>query len=100
VVVQWDAATGQERRLEVGMLHLRSVLGVAYSPDGALLASSGGDGTVRVWEARTGRQRQNTPVGPPPRSDIWGVTFSPDGRHLATANGNGTVSILRLAAPK
>lgn len=35
--------------------HHRAVVALDYSRDGRLLASAGWDGTVRVWEVRTGR---------------------------------------------
>jgi len=33
------------------------VLAVAYAPDGATLVTGGDDGTVRIWDARTGQQQ-------------------------------------------
>ena len=35
------------------------VNGVAFSPDGERLASAGGDGTVKIWNSRTGKVVQD-----------------------------------------
>ena len=43
--------------------HSDDVTGVAFSPDGALIASSSGDKSVRVWEVASGECRATLQVG-------------------------------------
>ena len=64
---------------------------VAFSPDGALLASAGGDMTVRIWDVAT-RTSVRTITGHTEK--VCAVAFSPpDGSLLASASEDGTVRI-------
>lgn len=79
-----DVATGRQTRLLKG--HGGVVSCLAFSPDGKTLASgsgviSGGDRTLRVWQAATGKELYNVPHADHVRS----VAFSRDGKFLATA---------------
>ena len=70
------------------------VTGVAFSPDGTLLATAYGDGTVQLWNTATGHEA-GAPLSAEtgPGADVNAVAFSPDGKLLATADADGTVGL-------
>jgi len=68
----------------------KPIRAVAYSPDGARLATAGDDRKGRVWDAASG-QLLLTLSGHGDR--IWGVAFSLDGKRLATASLDKTARV-------
>jgi WD40 repeat protein/tRNA A-37 threonylcarbamoyl transferase component Bud32 len=75
--------------------HSGAVRSLAFSPDGARLASAGADGVVRVWEAAVVYGGVALPPVELPDSEagVWAVAFSPDGIRLASAGADGAVRL-------
>ena len=70
--------------------HAGWVRGVAFSPDGRLLATASTDKTARLWDPATG-ECLRTLTGH--AAGLRGVAFSPDGRLLATASMDRTTRV-------
>jgi WD40 repeat protein len=87
--VLWDVRTGDERAVLRG--HEDVVCGLAFHPDGTLIATGCADGKVRLFEARSGDLKQTLehptldPRGPVDRHRLV-VAFSGDGKRLATGS--------------
>jgi WD40 repeat protein len=70
--------------------HFDGVTSVAFSTDGKTLASGSKDNTVRLWDARTGREL-TTFRG---HDDyVNSVAFSPDGKTRASGSFDKTVKL-------
>jgi WD40 repeat protein/serine/threonine protein kinase/tetratricopeptide (TPR) repeat protein len=64
---------------------------LAWSRDGALLASASLGGAVKVWEVKSGRQVFALPAE---RGPVWSVAWSPDGTQLAAGSQDGTIRVV------
>ena len=63
---------------------------LAWSPDGGKLAGGFHDGTIHVWDSRSGRELG---VFREHKTPILAVAYSSDGRRLASWEDNGTIKI-------
>ena len=90
-----EAWSGRVARLRARLINEGTVIALAFSPDGRLLATGDDDGIVRIWDAGSGR-----PIAGPLRhaAGVPALAFSPDGRRLLTGCGDGTARIWDAAS--
>lgn len=65
--------------------HQSPVTALTFSSDGALVASAGSDGSIRVWDAYSGLPRAYRTILSSDEIDV--MQFSPSGDHLALLGG-------------
>src|SRR5262249_43233986 len=91
----WPADGGQPLVLGEpmnGTGHREPGLGVAFHPDGHLLASAGYDKTVRLWDTTTGKLLHTLTEH---ASRVHGVAFSHSGHLLASAGNDDVIHLWR-----
>jgi WD40 repeat protein len=76
--------------------HQGPVASLCFSPDGQHLATTGEDGTARLWDL-SGQQLIQLEGH---RGGVYSVCFSPNGQQLATTGDDGTVRIWSITGQK
>jgi WD40 repeat protein len=90
----WDASTG--KRANISPPFGGSAL--AFSPDGARVATAGPDGFVRLYDSNTGALHSAAELGT--LLETMTLVFSPDGKTLLVGGVDKTISVVEAASGK
>ncbi|MBI3410213.1 MAG: WD40 repeat domain-containing protein [Planctomycetes bacterium] len=95
IALIWELDTGKLRATAQG--HFADIWTLALSPSGDLLATAGGDGTARLWDAWSGKQLHILRLD---HDWVRALAFSPDGKSIATSAMDDTVRLWETATGK
>ena len=92
IVRLWDVTSREIKALLIGDKDTGNINGLAFSPDGSILASSGEwDSRIRLWNVISGKEK--TILTGHTSWAVMSVAFSPDGRTLASGGNDKTVRL-------
>ncbi|MDM8527141.1 WD40 repeat domain-containing protein [Anaerolineales bacterium HSG24] len=74
--------------------HTAGVAALAFSPDGAILASGGFDDTVRLWQVTDSTILKTFDKH---TNNVFGVAFSPDGKTIASSSTDDIINLWRVS---
>lgn len=73
--------------------HFAPVYGGAFAPDGKKAVSASADGSLRLWDTKTGKELRRLDGH---SGRVWCVAFAPDGRRIVSGGFDGSVRIWDL----
>ena len=82
VVAQWDA-------------HTAAIHNLALSTDKSMLASSAGDGSIKLWNRADNSAVKTLTYG---KSAVWELAFSRDGSKIVTADADRRLNLFDVAS--
>ncbi|KJY42433.1 hypothetical protein VR41_07965 [Streptomyces sp. NRRL B-1568] len=91
LVWRLDAPTDDEAVIRLHG-HTAALHAVDWSRSGRLVLTASGDGTARIWDPATGRQRSVLPAG-----EAFAAAFNPVQQQVATASRDGGVRLWNTA---
>jgi len=93
----WNIDKGGATPVRNVLAHTATIIRLAFSSNGASMATASTDRVVKMWDAATGKEVRT--LGP--QSD-WAqaLAFSPDCRRLAVGRYDGTLSLFESATGK
>lgn len=92
----WSVAGGNLKQVRVFDPGGSTLLGIAFAPNGHVLATGGMDGTVRLWNTSTGHAVGSAMPGH--AGIVRNISFSPDGHWLASAGQDGRLLLWDTSA--
>ena len=70
---------------------------LAYSPSGERLVTGGDDGTVRIWDANSGKELRHFANG---SKGVTAIAATPDGKQIVTGGSDGVLRVWAMPREK